>query len=42
METYSLNEIISLFAHLNRDRKCSVNFWKKAVRLLEKLIELNK
>lgn len=41
-ENYSVNEVITLFAHLSRNRMCSVGFWTKAVRMLERMIEANK
>jgi hypothetical protein len=28
--------------HLAREKRCSVNFWKKAVRFIEGMIEENK
>lgn len=34
--------MLTLFAHLSRNRLCSVDFWKKAVKMLEKMIEINK
>lgn len=37
-ETFSVEEILNMLAQLARNRLCSVDFWKKAVKMLERMV----
>lgn len=37
-----MNEVITMFTLLSRQKLCSVDFWKRGVRWLERAIDLNR
>jgi hypothetical protein len=39
-ETFSVDEVLNMLAQLARNGLCSVDFWKKIVKLLERMIEI--